>query len=329
MQMMKSKKQLKNRRMIKTIRKIAILAVTGIAISFTPLQAQNHANNKYQEDSQIKQRLELDPNLSAENVNSGFELVAVDSILMHMALDMEKQSIADDLYDDMWDTQYVKAYSKVNIPDKFSIDVSEFVMPCEGRVTSNFGPRRRRFHYGTDIKVQVGDTIYSAFDGKVRVKRYERRGYGYYLVLRHPNGLETVYGHLSQFLVDQDQEVKAGEPIALGGNTGRSSGSHLHFEFRFLGQAINPAEIIDFDEFCIKDDMYVFNKEESIIKSSVSKSNKYTAKGNSKIKYYKIRQNDTLGAIAKRHKTTVSKLCKLNKIKPTTILKIGRSIRIS
>ncbi|MCC8147326.1 MAG: peptidoglycan DD-metalloendopeptidase family protein [Bacteroidales bacterium] len=312
--------------MINKFGKIAVLGLAGIAISFTTVHAQDHVKST-KEEFQI-QKLESDPNLMADNISSGFELVAVDSMLLNMALKMEGHTVADELYDDMWDTEYVKAYSEVKVPDQFTIDVSEFIMPIEGRVTSDYGPRRRRFHYGTDFKLQTGDIVRAAFDGKVRVKRYERRGYGYYLVLRHPNGLETVYGHLSKFLVDQDQTVKAGEPIALGGNTGRSTGAHLHFEFRFLGQAINPGEIIDFNDFCIKDDMYVFNKAKSG-KASGSKSNKYTAKGNSKIKYYKIRKNDTLGAIARRHGTTVSKICKLNNIKPTTTLRIGRSIRLT
>lgn len=135
------------------------------------------------------------------------------------------------------------------MPDSCVIDCSTFVLPMDSmtRVTSKYGPRRRRMHKGIDLKVQIGDTIRAAFDGKVRIKNFERRGYGYYLVIRHPNGLETVYGHLSKFLVGVNDIVRAGDPIALGGNTGRSTGSHLHFETRFLGQAINPADIIDFE----------------------------------------------------------------------------------
>lgn len=89
-------------------------------------------------------------------------------------------------------------------------------------------------HNGLDIKVYIGDTIRAAFSGKVRMVKYERRGYGKYVVIRHENGLETVYGHLSKQIVDENQYVEAGEPIGLGGNTGRSTGSHLHFE-RVLG----------------------------------------------------------------------------------------------
>ena len=139
----------------------------------------------------------------------------------------------------LWDAQGT-------IPATLDIDVSSFAAPTIGMITSPFGWRRRRMHKGVDIKVYVGDTIRAAFDGKVRVKKYERRGYGYYLVLRHTNGLETVYGHLSRQLVNQDAEVKAGQPIALGGNTGRSTGPHLHFEILVNGVSVNPLQYVGY-----------------------------------------------------------------------------------
>ena len=108
------------------------------------------------------------------------------------------------------------------------------------------------------------DTIRAAFDGKVRVERYEARGYGYYIVIRHHNGLETIYGHLSKFLVKVNQYVKAGEPIALGGNSGRSSGPHLHFETRFLGHPLNPSELIDFGNNSLLPSTYTYNKHKKI-----------------------------------------------------------------
>ena len=133
-----------------------------------------------------------------------------------------------------------------------------FRMPTEHtKITSKFGPRRRRMHNGLDIKVYIGDTIRAAFSGKVRMVKYERRGYGKYVVIRHENGLETVYGHLSKQIVDENQYVEAGEPIGLGGNTGRSTGSHLHFETRFLGQAINPALLFDFEKQDIVADSFI------------------------------------------------------------------------
>jgi murein DD-endopeptidase MepM/ murein hydrolase activator NlpD len=151
---------------------------------------------------------------------------------------------ADDLYQSSWDTTNINPFQRLNItfPDTYIIDCQTYTSPVDNeiKITSKYGPRRRRMHQGTDLKVYVGDTIRAAFDGKVRMKSFERRGYGHYLVIRHPNGLETVYGHLSKVFANQDQIVRSGEAIGLGGNTGRSTGSHLHFETRFLGKDINP-----------------------------------------------------------------------------------------
>lgn len=301
--------------------KLTIVSFLTFVITFSyTLNAQNAGKN-----IEIKRISDEELNLLAEKANTKHELVLLDSIIMKIQLEEEAELFpADDLYDS-WSEEHVNAYSNAIIPDTFKIDVTTFVMPFEGKVTSKYGPRRRRMHYGTDIKLQTGDTVCAAFDGKIRVKQYQRRGYGYYLVLRHPNGLETVYGHLSKFLVDQDQIVKAGEPIALGGNTGRSTGSHLHFECRFLGQAINPEEIVDFENSCTHDDFYVYQK-----KASAKVSNKYTAKGTSgAVKYHRVKDGDTLGAIALRYKVSVDKLCRLNGLKKTSVLRIGQSIRYS
>ena len=135
-------------------------------------------------------------------------------------------------------------------------------MPCPGQVTSNYGYRARfgRMHKGIDLAIRSNDTIYAAFEGKVRLTNYEAKGYGNYVILRHPNGLETVYGHLNKFLVKPDQVVKAGQPIALGGSTGRSTGPHLHFETRYMGYAINPNAIFDFKNKTTHTDTYTFSK---------------------------------------------------------------------
>ena len=210
------------------------------------------------------------------------------------------------------------------MPDSCAIDCSTFILPIDTmtRVTSKYGPRRRRMHKGIDLKVQVGDTIRAAFDGKVRIRNFERRGYGNYLVVRHPNGLETVYGHLSKSLVDVNDIVRAGDPIALGGNTGRSTGSHLHFETRFLGQAINPADIIDFENSVPHQDVYVFHN----IKINGRKSNIYTSSSDQMV-YHRVKSGDTLGKIARMYGTTVNELCRLNGIKSTSTLRLGQSIR--
>ncbi|HBT85534.1 MAG: peptidoglycan DD-metalloendopeptidase family protein [Fermentimonas sp.] len=253
---------------------------------------------------------------------------------------------ADDLYGGMWENRYVDMYSSLkNAPDTFIVDLDNFTMPAAGHMTSNFGRRgSRRYHYGIDIKAQTGDTIYAAFDGKIRVKRYERSGYGYYLVVRHVNGLETVYGHLSKFLVEENDFVKSGEPIGLAGNTGRSFGSHLHFETRFLGKPINPNFIIDFPSKTVHQDEYLVtnssyrktnSSSRSVIKTAAD-SNNYrqpTAETNKfvsgEVQYHRIQKGDTLGAISRRYGTSVSKLCTLNNMTSKTVLRVGKTIRVS
>ena len=256
----------------------------------------------------------------ADAIDKSQTKARVEELMLEDELDSEEEMYpADDLYG-IWNSERVNPYgSTVVIPDSFKIDVSSYVPPTEGYVTSPFGPRRRRFHYGIDLKVQVGDTIRAAFDGKVRVEEYERRGYGYYLVLRHNNGLETVYAHLSDFLVQSDETVKAGQPIALGGNTGRSTGSHLHFETRFLGMAINPASIFDFQNYEPLNDTFVFTKAKSL-------ANKYQ---DGSFAYHRVKAGETLVKIAQKHGMSVSALCRLNNIKTTTKLRVGSTLRCS
>ena len=246
----------------------------------------------------------------------------------------EKENLmfpADELYGSNWENRWVDPFrgtAKVNFPDSVAIDCSSFVYPIAidsmARITSKYGPRRRRMHKGIDLKVLKGDTIRAAFNGKVRIKAFERRGYGYYVVLRHPNGLETIYGHLSKILVEENQIVRAGETIGLGGNTGRSTGSHLHFETRFLGQAINPAEIIDFENGVPHQDTYVFHN----IKINGRRSNIYTSSSDRMV-YHRVKSGDTLGKIARIYGTSVNELCRLNGLKSTSVLRIGQSIRCS
>lgn len=291
-----------------------------------------------QEESQSFQAL-VDSVMSVDDIEEeAFELFP--------ALDLYA-SWSDAVSGPLWD-------AKGNIPATLDIDVSSFSAPTIGMITSPFGWRRRRMHKGVDIKVYVGDTIRAAFDGKVRVRKYERRGYGYYLVLRHNNGLETVYGHLSRQLVNQDQEVKAGEPIALGGNTGRSTGSHLHFEMRFMGIALDPSDIIDFDGFKPKSPVFAFKRSQAEwaqnnkgkrgvkYRESGGRNNHVTlANNNTKSKannskaasqssggsVHRVKQGDTLSAIARRYGTSVSRLCKLNGIRADKTLQLGQKIR--
>lgn len=250
-------------------------------------------------------------------------LKSVDSLSLELQLLAEDlENPAFDLYEEQWNNQFVHAYSGIAVPDSFRIDLTGFAMPTESRkITSKFGWRWRRMHNGLDVKVYVGDTIRAAFDGKVRIVKYEPRGYGKYIVIRHPNGLETVYGHLSKQIVKVDDVVRAGEPIGLGGNTGRSTGSHLHFETRFLGIAINPIYMFDFENQDIVCDSYLFTNKK--------KTSSYAASGSGSAKYYKVKSGDSLSKIAARQGTTVDKLCRLNGITRKTILRPGQMLRCS
>lgn len=256
------------------------------------------------------------------------KLKAIDSVALIRQINAEMSAYpAYNLYP-TWENTRVHAFSKnVVIPDTFRIDMTGFCMPTTNtKITSKFGPRRRRMHNGIDVKVYIGDTIRAAFGGKVRMVKYERRGYGKYVVIRHENGLETIYGHLSKQLVNEDQYVEAGEVIGLGGNTGRSTGSHLHFETRFLGQAINPALLFDFEKQDIVADSYLFQKGKNRYRRANSSS---IIASNGDIQYYKVRKGDSLSRIAKKTGTSIDALCKLNKISRRTTLRIGQVLRCS
>ena len=251
------------------------------------------------------------------------KLKAVDSVALLRQIKAEMAEYpAYGLYPE-WSNAYAHRYTNVTLPDSFRIDLSEFCMPTtHTKITSKFGPRRRRMHYGIDVKVYIGDTIRAAFAGKVRVVKNQgrRTGYGKYVIIRHDNGLETVYGHLSKQLGSENQYVEAGEVIGLGGNTGRSSGSHLHFETRFLGQAINPAFMFDFEKQDIVADSYLF------VKKGIRRTGTAIASG---MEYYKVRRGDSLSRISKKTGVSVKTLCKLNGITTKTTLRVGQILKCS
>lgn len=260
------------------------------------------------------------------------KLKSVDSLALQKQIRAEQSAYpALSLYPN-WNNEYVHAYGKdAIIPDNYTINLTGFCMPTPStRITSPFGPRWRRMHNGLDLKVNVGDTIVAAFDGKIRIVKYERRGYGKYVVIRHDNGLETVYGHLSKQLVEPNQLVKAGEVIGLGGNTGRSTGSHLHFETRFLGVAINPVYMFDFPNQDIVADTYTFRKTRGLERAgSHDDAELADNQEDAAIKYHKVKSGDTLGRIASKRGVSIDRLCKLNRITRKTTLRIGQVLRCS
>ena len=274
------------------------------------------------------------------------KMKAVDSIVLNRLIFLEeRENPSADLYED-WNNMY--AHRESALPDSFRIDLRGFCMPTPSRVvTSNFGARWGRQHKGLDIKVYIGDTIRAAFSGKVRIVRYEARGYGKYVVIRHHNGLETIYGHMSKQLVTEDQEVRAGDPIGLGGNTGRSTGSHLHFETRLCGVALNPALMFDFRNQDVVDDYYMFHKDSYQRESAVANrlrgvNGSGLGDGEDDIemanaapvasfaqesRFHKVKKGETLFSIARKRGTSVNAIMKLNHLKKTSRLQPGQILK--
>jgi murein DD-endopeptidase MepM/ murein hydrolase activator NlpD len=273
---------------------------------------------------------------------------AVDTLMLkNLTAREDLENPSSDLYDD-WNNTY--AHRATALPESYRISLKNFCMPTKSRViTSNFGYRWGRAHEGLDIKVYIGDTIRAAFSGKVRMVKYNAGGYGKYVVIRHNNGLETIYGHMSAQLVEENQDVRAGDPIGLGGNTGRSTGSHLHFETRLCGVAINPALMFDFREQDVVADSYTFRRD--TYKSESAEATRLRGKvGNGsysreevqgeetattvggmqgEVLYHKVASGETLQSIAQKRGVTVDEICRLNHIRKTSRLRPGQILRYS
>ena len=224
----------------------------------------------------------------------------------------------------------------------------DFKMPVPGIVTSRYGFRSGRYHNGIDLDLNVGDTVRSVWAGKIRYAKWNDGGFGNLVIVRHYNGLETFYAHLSKHLVVPDQLVEAGEPIGLGGNTGRSFGAHLHFEVRFYDAPMNPEEVIDFTHNQVKDENLFIHSaifrpgakpSDAVLGEPVDPNALVTnpttptppvrrAEPARTKKYYKVRPGDTLSEIATRNNTTVSKICSLNGLRVTSVIQPGQSLRV-
>ena len=282
---------------------------------------------------------------------------AVDSIAIQRLVQKEQEELFEDpaaeLYPD-WEDSQINLYGNVQLPSEYKIDLRGFCMPTTNRiVTSNYGYRARfrRQHKGIDINANHGDTIRAAFDGKVRVVDNQPSGYGKVVVIRHPNGLETVYGHLSKHLTKKDNTVKAGDPIGLAGNTGFSYGTHLHFETRLLGEYIDPAKLFDFAHQDVTGDFYVFRgrgrgtllgkhdgsnnqqNEEVRYTSSESAAAKALAQRDAqqatRTHIHKVRKGETLSSIARKHGVSLDKLRRMNGLKKSSKIRPGQILKYS
>lgn len=260
---------------------------------------------------------------------------------------IERPQIPDGLDDDHWETMRVHSYKDValkDLPEEVELvlvdSIHSFCIPHPGYITSRYKFRKKRPHRGIDIGLNVGDAIYAAFDGVVRVALPTPMtgGYGNVLVIRHPNGLETYYGHLSSYVVESGDIIRAGELIGYGGNTGRSTGPHLHFETRYMGQAFDPERIFDFDRGTLRVETFTLKKHYFSINShygmtdqqslAASKKKSHSAGTGGSPKYHTVKKGDSLGKIAKRYGTSVTKICKLNGFSQKQVLKVGQRIRV-
>ena len=201
---------------------------------------------------------------------------------------------------------------------ELSTAACDHVFPVCGQLNSAFGPRHQRMHYGIDIDLERGDPVVSAFEGVVRVSRFHKQ-FGNVVVVRHSNGLETLYGHMSERSVQAGDHVEAGDTLGLGGSTGRSTGDHLHFETRYLGQPIDPQLLFDVREGELKTNTLRVHPG---LFAAVAKAKGAWHQGS-----YMVRRGDTLSSIARRHRTSVTSLCKLNRIRSGSKLRVGQRLR--
>ena len=247
------------------------------------------------------------------------EQVQVDSVWINIAN-----------YYSVWDSRNVNPYHldprqfKDTIPIRLYDERHSWSAPLnQGTVNSSFGFRGYRWHYGTDLDLSVGDSVKASFDGIVRIAKWDGGGYGNYLLLRHYNGLETLYGHLTQSLVAVGELVRAGQLIGWGGNTGRSSGPHLHYEIRYQGNAINPSVLYNFAQNTLYSDRFLLTSNHFEYLRITPKHPRVR-----KVIYHKVRSGDTLGAIARRYGVSATSLRRLNRMGGRSLVRAGQRLRI-
>jgi murein DD-endopeptidase MepM/ murein hydrolase activator NlpD len=256
----------------------------------------------------------------------------------------------ESIFKEYWNTSVTHVYYGVTtdkLPESIPIQLIDSITghhyPYKGYMSSKYGPRNGRSHQGVDLPLKTGDPVYAAFDGKVRYSAFSSSGYGNLVIIRHDNGLETYYAHLSERPVEPNDRVVAGQQIGKGGSTGRSSGPHLHFETRYKGQSFDPERLFDFktgelrnSEILLKRRHFSihskfeqdFNEEEEVAKQEAAERAAASAAKPATAQYHTIVDGDTLGHLAVKYKTTVKKICELNNIEETTILKLGRKLRV-
>ncbi|NNL80774.1 MAG: peptidoglycan DD-metalloendopeptidase family protein [Flavobacteriaceae bacterium] len=205
-------------------------------------------------------------------------------------------------------------------------------------ITSRFGWRRGRAHKGIDIDLVTGDEVVSVLDGIVRFSGYNT-GHGRTVVVRHFNGLETTYAHLSRYAVKANDTVRKGQLLGKGGVSGNARGSHLHMVVRYKGIAINPEYIFDFGpETRIRSqELWVTRKWTSAYNHSSRQRSKLElltseeealASLEKEKKIYVVKRGDTLTRIANRNGISIRSILVANNIRYNSMLKIGQKLVI-
>lgn len=202
-------------------------------------------------------------------------------------------------------------------------DFSTMLLPIthEALVGSPYGIRSHRLHRGVDVNVIKDEPVVAAYPGIVTMSRYNKGGYGNYVLIKHPNGIETLYAHLSKRLLKVGDEVFPGDIVGLAGNSGRSSAAHLHFEIRYGEVNIDPCTIIDFPHWCLKDGVDQFS-----MKKATAAHRKIQAKLRDN-NYYIVKKGDSQGDVANWFNISIESLCRINNLKPGAPLKAGQKLR--
>lgn len=246
-------------------------------------------------------------------------------------LDEHVKNLAyDSLFFNNWETKEIHAYRTERKKPRNQIKLnllennSQFVFPLD---TFKYLRGFTSYHTGLDLKADVGDTIRAVFDGKVRFADNIRNGYGNLVIIRHFNGLETYYSHLSKIMVNVNDDVKAGDIIGRVGQTGRATTHHLHFETRYFDEPFDPLKLLSLQTKDLISDTLFINgsligevQNTSELESSIS--------DNTNAEYHTIIKGDTLYKISKKYNTSIESLCQLNNISKSTTLKIGRKLKV-
>jgi len=298
---------------------------------FVQETTQLRFNNQFEPKKELNQVASEDTSTIDQGDPSVVEVI--DSVLVGD----EWVKIAD--YYAVWDSRTIDPYNINPLEFNEAIDIKLYDPPAnrywsaplnEGKMTSNFGYRWGRWHTGTDLDLETGDPVYAAFDGIVRVVGWDGNGYGRYVLVRHYNGLETLYGHMSKQTVESGQLVRAGDQLGLGGNTGRSYGSHLHFETRFEGNPFSPLNIFSFPENTINSDHFLLTSSVwDYLRGGRSSSESGTRTRLKRTVLHRVRSGETLSSIASRYGMSVSALTRKNHLSSRSRIRPGQKLRVN